>query len=263
MSLINATYSTLSIKIGEAYFPITCEQSHSWTESANMLGTTTRENPDGWKTSVPTIQGYSLSFSGIYDVNIDAEIRAGYIFLAEAKRKRETIYWKTDDGFHVEYGHGLITSLSMGANIDEYVSFSGSIRGNSFPSDTDNTVVETQPILFVEEGIIEINVWVPDEMEVVREVLGVNALYMTARPDSFQNYGFPDLSDFSIGINGVFNAPSAGDYGVGNKIVLEIGVPVESGDVITLQYTVGSFVFININGAQMGSLPESFIQNNL
>ena len=73
----NGAYKVLYIKVGEVYFPIGCLTSNSFSEEVAMLGTTTRDNSDGWKTSIPTLQSYNISFDGI----ISRQFRSRYLLL--------------------------------------------------------------------------------------------------------------------------------------------------------------------------------------
>ena len=61
---INGSNRILYIKIDETYLPIGCLTSDSFSESVEMLTTTTRDNA-GWATSTPTTQSYNISFDGL------------------------------------------------------------------------------------------------------------------------------------------------------------------------------------------------------
>jgi hypothetical protein len=131
MSFINGGYRFLYIKSGELYYPIGCLTSNSFSETAEMLPTTTRDNPNGWTTSRPTTQSYNISFDGLVTSETDLANTITYKGLKAIKRSRTLIDWKiADDDFtNYEYGQGYITGLSDSANIDEFVSFNGSIVG--------------------------------------------------------------------------------------------------------------------------------------
>ena len=68
----NGTYKVLSIKQDNVYLPIGCLTENSFEESVDMLDTTTRDNPNGWKTSRPVGQQYSISFSGLVTSDISS-----------------------------------------------------------------------------------------------------------------------------------------------------------------------------------------------
>ena len=61
----NGNLKLLYLYVGGEYFPIGCLTSNSFSETSDMLDTTTRQNANGWKTSIPTNQSYNISFSGI------------------------------------------------------------------------------------------------------------------------------------------------------------------------------------------------------
>jgi len=129
MSFINGTLKILYILYEGDFVPVGCLTENSFDESSEMLNTTTRQN-NGWKTSRPTSQSYSISFSGL-ETNEDFILgNTTYKNLKDFKRSRTLISWRVDDGFGIyEFGSGYINSLSDSATIDEFASFSGSIDG--------------------------------------------------------------------------------------------------------------------------------------
>ena len=54
----------LSILVNDEYYPVACLSNNSWSESVETIDTTTRDN-DGFKTSRPTNQSFSIDFEGI------------------------------------------------------------------------------------------------------------------------------------------------------------------------------------------------------
>ena len=140
MEFINGSLRILYIKIDGVYLPIACLTSNSFTESVQMLDTTVRTNRNGWSSSVPTIQKYSISFSGLITNDIASDVKATYRAIENIKRQRQLLDWKIDDGNgNPYYGQSYITNLSNDSNIDEFVSFSGSLVGQGEPSsDLDN-----------------------------------------------------------------------------------------------------------------------------
>jgi hypothetical protein len=135
MSYINGEIRILYIKKDSLYYPIGCLTSNSFNESVEMLPTTTRDNPNGWTTSRPTMQSYDISFDGLVDSDPDLADTVTYKNLKAFKRSRTLIEWRiADDGLaNFEEGSGYITGLSDSASIDEYVSFNGSIKGFGEP----------------------------------------------------------------------------------------------------------------------------------
>jgi len=127
-------YKILYIKKDDDYFPIGCLTGNSFKESADMLETTTRDNSDGWKSSIPTSQSYDISFNGIIFHGSSTKLIT-YREIISLKRSRTKIEWKIENGksIDVDYGYGYITSLGDGADVGEYVSFSGAIVGFNKP----------------------------------------------------------------------------------------------------------------------------------
>jgi hypothetical protein len=137
---INGSNRVLFIKWEEEFLPIGCLTSDSFSENVEMLSTTTRDNA-GWATSVPTNQSYNISFDGLV---INTNFNGGDFNkvsldrLRELKRSRTLIEWKSEDvdKIFVDSGKGYITDLSDSANIDEFISFNGSIVGFGEPNST-------------------------------------------------------------------------------------------------------------------------------
>jgi hypothetical protein len=137
---INGSNRVLFIKWEDEFLPIGCLTSDSFSENVEMLSTTTRDNA-GWATSVPTNQSYNISFDGLV---INTNFNGGDFNkvsldrLRELKRSRTLIEWKSEDvdKIFVDSGKGYITDLSDSANIDEFISFNGSIVGFGEPNST-------------------------------------------------------------------------------------------------------------------------------
>ncbi|WP_294892654.1 hypothetical protein [Sulfuricurvum sp. MLSB] len=63
MSIIQGNDRILFVKVGDIFQPIACLSSNGMDEDVEMLSTTTR-NSEGWRTSLPTQQGFSVNFTG-------------------------------------------------------------------------------------------------------------------------------------------------------------------------------------------------------
>lgn len=143
---INGSLKLLYIKWDGEYLPIGCLTSNSFSESVEMLDTTTRDN-GGWKTSIPTMQSYNISFDGLI---INTRFSGGdftkisYDRLRDLKRSRTKIEWKTQDQelTFIDIGFGYITELSDSANVDEFISFNATIQGFGAPISTTGIVLE-------------------------------------------------------------------------------------------------------------------------
>ena len=136
---MNGTYKLLYIYFVDAYYPIGCLTSNSFSEGVSMLGSTTRDNTDGWGSSVPTSQGYNISFSGILTLDNRGSTVITYADIKGLKRSRTKIQWRivmSDGTGDTDQGYGYITSISQSASVDEAISFDGEITGVGVPSVT-------------------------------------------------------------------------------------------------------------------------------
>jgi hypothetical protein len=137
MKFYNGTDRILYIKLNGVYTPVGCLTGNSISESVEMLDTTTLEN-DGWKTSRPTGQSYSISFEG---VQINTTMAGGNFNIASydrlklIKRNRQLIDWKIKGTVYpvVDFGKGFISDISDSENVDEFMTFSGTITGFGKP----------------------------------------------------------------------------------------------------------------------------------
>ena len=137
----------LYIKINNEYLPIGCLTGDSFSESSEMLDTTTRDNA-GWKTSTPTLQSYNISFDGLAINTSDLggdQTKISYDRLTLLKRNKTLIEWKSQDtlGVFVSVGKGYITELSDSSEIDGFISFNASIIGYGKPGDITDTYFTT------------------------------------------------------------------------------------------------------------------------
>jgi len=131
----NGTFKLLYIFVTDTYFPIGCLTSNSFSEQSDMLETTTRQNSEGWKSSIPTNQSFSISFNGIITTDDKSGTILTYEDLKTFKRDKTLISWKTnleDTGFS-EFGMGYIRSLSNNAEVDSFIDFSCEIEGYGKP----------------------------------------------------------------------------------------------------------------------------------
>lgn len=140
MDFYNGEDRILYIKLNGYWLPIGCLTSNSLSESSEMLSTTTRDN-NGWSTSRPTNQNYTVSFDGI---QVNSTIAGGnfneasYDRLKLLKRNKTLLDWKIQGEIFpvVDYGKGYISEISESASVDEFLSFSGSIIGFGEPKVT-------------------------------------------------------------------------------------------------------------------------------
>tara|TARA_R110000868_G_C10461211_1_gene727402 strand:+ start:54 stop:566 length:513 start_codon:yes stop_codon:yes gene_type:complete len=137
MDYYNGNDRILYIKQQGNWLPVGCLTSNSLSESAEMLATTTRDN-DGWATSRPAMQTYSISFEGL---QINTTIAGGTFTVASydklklLKRSKILLDWKIQGATFptVDYGKCYITEISEASAVDEFLSFSGSMVGYGLP----------------------------------------------------------------------------------------------------------------------------------
>ena len=115
--------------------PIGCLTNNSFSESAEMLDTTTVDN-EGWKTSVPTTQSYTMSFEGIQTLTPDTNPeKYSYDYLKVLKRNRTLIDWKLQvDGIFQDEGQAYIVDIGESASVGEFMTFNVSMEGYGKPN---------------------------------------------------------------------------------------------------------------------------------
>ena len=127
----------LYIKQYGAWLPIGCLTSNSLSESSEMLPTTTRDN-NGWSTSRPVAQNYTISFDGL---QLNTTV-AGGVFTASSydrlkllKRNKILLDWKIQGALFpvVDYGKCYISEISEASAVSEFLTFSGTMVGYGKP----------------------------------------------------------------------------------------------------------------------------------
>ena len=131
-------YKILYIKKSDGeYYPIGCLTENSFSERVDMLPTTTRDNVNGWRSSIPVGQSYGINFSGVLSYGTES-VNITYKELTVIKRNRERIEWKIEDvqTNEVDFGKGYIIDISNSASVEDFVVFSGNITGFGIPEET-------------------------------------------------------------------------------------------------------------------------------
>lgn len=130
--MINGEDRILYILINDAYMPIACLTSNSFSESTETLNTTTRVS-GGWSTHRNSTQSFSVDFEGLQIYS--EETKASYLTLKKLKRERtiETFKIGNTNGQKNEIFKGTIINIGEAANVGEFLSFSGSIKGFGEP----------------------------------------------------------------------------------------------------------------------------------
>lgn len=135
---IKGSESLFYIKKNDVYFPVGCLTSSPLSETVDLIDTTTRDN-EGWKTSLPTNQSYSIELSGLMvmdDYDSGNEILS-YRELRTKKRNKELIEWKrtTLGGYYIDSGKAYITAISYSDEADGFITFSASLVGFGKPEE--------------------------------------------------------------------------------------------------------------------------------
>ena len=152
MNYENGTLKILYFKKDETYFPIGCLTTNSFSESAEMLDTTTRDNA-GWKTSTPTNQSYNISFDGLITQELTLPNLVTYSDIKQLKRNKILIDWKIEDSSgNIDSGFGHIDNLSDSAEIDSMTTFSGSLRGFGIPVDPIDAIFNAYELRVITAG---------------------------------------------------------------------------------------------------------------
>lgn len=131
----------LWVRFGADFEPVACVTSNTFSENSEVLETTTADN-DGWKSFVATNQGYNLSVEGLmiddFTAPNDGKVSANKLKIL--KRSRTIFDWelRTNSNEFIESGQALITDLSDGASVGEFISFSASMQGIGEPLFTNN-----------------------------------------------------------------------------------------------------------------------------
>lgn len=140
---IKGSESLFYIKKNDAYFPVGCLTSSPMSETVDMIGSTTREN-EGWKTSLPTNQSYSIELSGLMvmdDEDSGNEVLS-YRELRTKKRNKDIIEWKrtTLGGYYIDSGKSYITAISYSDEADGFITFSASLVGFGKPDESNERI---------------------------------------------------------------------------------------------------------------------------
>ena len=137
MEYIKGEDRILYFKINGNWLPVGCLNENTLDESSEFIDTTTRDN-QGWATSRPTNQSYTISFSGL---QINTTIAGGIFNIAsldklrQLKRARTLLEWKFQGTIYpiVDYGKCYIRDLSDPNVMGELISFSGLAVGQGIP----------------------------------------------------------------------------------------------------------------------------------
>ena len=133
----NGDKRLLFIKVDGIFKPLACLTTNSFAEQSEIIETTTLDNA-GWKTAIPTNQGYAIEFSGVEIQTWPGQgddTKLSYDVLKSIKRARTIFDWEIRNitNLQVDFGQGFIASISEDATTNEFLSFSGQIVGYGRP----------------------------------------------------------------------------------------------------------------------------------
>jgi len=137
MELIKGSESLFYIVKNGVTIPVGCLTSNPIEENSEMMETTTRDNA-GWRTSIPTMQSYTIPLEGYmtYDDENSGNNIISYRELRRIKRDKELIVWKikTLKGLYVDSGKAYIESIAFTDPVDDMIGFNASLVGYGMPS---------------------------------------------------------------------------------------------------------------------------------
>ena len=143
MDYIKGIEALLYIKQDGVNVPVACLTSNPINETSETIETTTRDNA-GWRTSLPTLQSYSIPIEGVC-IKDDADSGNNvfsYRRLRELKRNRTIFEWeiRTLNGYYIDYGKGYISTISQTDSVEGFQGFSAEIVGFGKPLETDTRI---------------------------------------------------------------------------------------------------------------------------
>lgn len=133
---IKGEESLFYIKKDDVFFPVGCLTDSPISEDVEMIGTTTRDN-EGWRTSKPTNQGYTITLAGLMveDDSDSGNNVLSYRELRTMKRDKILIDWKRETlgGYYIDSGKAYITTISDSDPADGFITFSATLLGYGRP----------------------------------------------------------------------------------------------------------------------------------
>jgi hypothetical protein len=152
--ILSGNESLLFIKIGQNYVPIGCLTDNSFSESTELLPTTTQQS-EGWRTARAGIQSYQINFTGLQFFSLlNSPNLISLDRLQLIKRNRTVVQWEEVRGNNlVQRGRGIIVELTAENPVNQDATFSGVIQGFGKPEMIlQATVLEDGEANIVEDG---------------------------------------------------------------------------------------------------------------
>jgi hypothetical protein len=123
----------LYLSIDGNFLPVGCLNDNSFSESSEMLDTTTRES-NGWVTAQAVKQSYSITFTGVQinSTPFGGDLsKISYDTLKQIKRNREKTKWKIEGSRapSIDFGFCNITEISESTPVGELITFTGTLTG--------------------------------------------------------------------------------------------------------------------------------------
>lgn len=143
MDLIRSEESLFYIKKNNNWVPVGCLTANPISEETETIKTTTRDN-NGWASDFPTLQSYTIELAGMV-VKDDADSGNNIISYRELrgyKRNRTLIEWRrvTLSGWYVDSGKAHIISIADSDEVENFISFSASLKGFGKPEESTEKV---------------------------------------------------------------------------------------------------------------------------
>ncbi len=123
--------------------------SNEINESSEFIGTTVRSMTNGYRTSIPIGHQYEIAFSAIMIDDAFLGSKTGLKKLREFKSNRTFLEWKLEalNRNFTDYGNCYVQDLGEVADVGDFVTFSGNLRGYGPRIDLEDTEPPTAPFL--------------------------------------------------------------------------------------------------------------------
>lgn len=142
------------------YIPVGFEVGDSLQETTDFLPTTTRVN-DGWKTSVPTTQAFSMTFDAVQLKATAPYVDQGYSLhnIKLLKRERKLLQFKIEvaAGEFIEYFKGYISNIGDAATVGKFITYQVTVLGNGKPTMETNILPTDNWVDMDGVAIVEMN----------------------------------------------------------------------------------------------------------
>jgi predicted secreted protein len=124
----------------DSYDPLVCLTSHNLSESVEEIATRTKCDAGGATQKKAGAYSYEIGFEGVYSKPEASKM--GWVTLKNKLRSLGNFDWRitttyADGSTETEYGSGFFSNLELTANLDEDITFSGSLMGSGLITDTD------------------------------------------------------------------------------------------------------------------------------